>query len=247
MVIIDAYNVLNVDGVLPSHLAAPDLVQLVDLVLQSRYASRRPVLVCDGHLSNSLRPRLAAGAAGKATQVRLNGVRVVFSGQGDEADDVIERLLAHHSGSSTLLLVSSDRRLQRAAKRSGGRYLESAAFLSDLAADVAAPRVPGRPEFARKTPLSRGETAHWMQHFGLGEPDFDRPPEPPPKPPQPVPQAPTPHPKQPPKPLPSAEIDPALRRLIEKSGLEIDLTELDMQRWVQGVEPFRPWSEDSSS
>lgn len=244
MLIIDAYNVLNAEGVLPQHLAAPDLVQLVDLLRHSRYALRQPVLVCDGHLSAALRPRLAAGAAGKATQVRLNGVRIVFSGPGEEADDVIERLLAHHSGSASLLLVSSDRRLHRAAKRAGGRYLESAAFLADLAADVSAPRLPERPEFARRTPLSRGETAHWMRVFGLGEPDFDRPPE---APPEKVIEPVKVTPKSASTPLPPAEMDPALRRLIEKSGLEIDLAELDMQRWVQGVEPFGPWSEDSSS
>ncbi|MCL4219912.1 MAG: NYN domain-containing protein [Phycisphaerales bacterium] len=244
MVIIDAYNVLNVQGVLPTHLAAPDLVQLVDLVRMSRYAARQPVLVCDGHLSAVLRPRLAARAAGKATQVRLNDIRIVFSGPGEEADDVIERLLVHHSGSASLLLVSSDRRLQRAARRSGGRYVESAAFLGDLAADASAPRAPGRPEFARRTPLSRGETAHWMRLFGLGEPDFDRQPEPLPVPPVAASEPPSRPPRASP---PPPKIDQTLCHLIEKSGLEIDLAELDMQRWVQGVEPFRPWSEELSS
>lgn len=244
MVIIDAYNVLNVEGVLPAHLAAPDLVQLVHLIRQSRYAPRQPVLVCDGHLSAAIGPRLAAGSAGKATQVRLNDIRIVFSGPGDEADDVIERLLVHHSGSASLLLVSSDRRLQRSAKRAGGRYMESAAFLGDLAADASAPRAPDRPEFARRTPLSRGETAHWMRLFGLGEPDFSPSPEPQPQPSvETRERAPNPPPAAP----PPLEIDQSLRHLIQKSGLEIDLAELDMQRWVQGVEPFRPWSEDSSS
>lgn len=82
-----------------------------------------------------------------------------------------------------------------------------------------------------------------MRLFGLGEPDFDHPPA---LTPAPSPES----PKRPPKPtraVPQTEIDPILRHLVQKSGLEIDLAELDMQRWVQGVEPFRPWSEDSSS
>lgn len=240
MLIIDAYNVLNVEGVLPAHLAAPDLVQLVALIRTSRYVSRRPLLVCDGHLSSVLRPHLAARAAGRATNVSLDSVELVFSGAGEEADDVIERLLAHHSGSSKLLLVSSDRRLQRAARRAGGRFREASAFLADLAADSSLPRPAGRPEFARRTPLSQGETSFWMQQFGLGEPDFNRPNE-----------VESPRKRTAvPKPNSNLEVraapvpDPELRRLIEKSGANIDLAELDMQRWVQGVEQFRPFSQE---
>lgn len=240
MVIIDAYNVLNVEGVLPAHLAAPDLVQLVALIRTSRYASQRPILVCDGHLSGAIRHTLAARSAGRASSVTLDGIEILFSGAGEEADDLIERLLAHFSGSARLLLVSSDRRLQRAARRAGGRYRQASAFLADLAADASLPRTPGRPEFARRTPLSRGETAFWMRVFGVGEPTFDRPQEPdrPEEPvakPQPSPQ---PEPERPPA------IDPTLRQLIEKSGVEIDLSELDMQRWVQGVEQYKPFSSE---
>lgn len=241
MLIIDAYNVLNVDGVLPAHLAAPDLVELVRLVRTSRYARTNPVLVCDGHLSRALQANMPVKAAGRATNVRLDGVQLIFSGPGQEADDVIERLLAHHSGSASLLLVSSDRRLQRAARRAGGRYREASAFLGDLAADAALPRTTlGKPEFARRTPLSKGELAIWMQEFGLGPPALDTPPPEPES--KPAPPSPPPKLKRSPKAQTPPPPDPDLLRLIQKSGIQIDLTELDMHRWLDDVQPFRPFS-----
>lgn len=241
MLIIDAYNVLNVEGVLPTHLAAPDLVELVRLVQASRYARMNPILVCDGHLSRALRANMPVKAAGRATSIRLDGIQLIFSGPGEEADDVIERLLIHHSGSARLLLVSSDRRLQRAAKRAGGRYREAPAFLGDLAADASLPRAKlGKPEFARRTPLSRGELAIWMQEFGLGPPDV-QPPEPEP---EPIPPSPPLKPKAAPKAQVPPPPDPDLLRLIQKSGIHIDLTELDMHRWLDDVQPFRPFSQD---
>ena len=236
MLIIDAYNVLNVQGVLPPHLAAPELLDLVRLLKTSRYRNESTVLVCDGPLASQTRPNQAIAASGRTTSISLDSVRLVFSRPGQEADDLIEELLLHHQGSSSVTMVSSDRRLIRSARKWGGRPLQASTFLRHLAADHDRTRRPELPAFAQSTPLNRSDLAYWMKHFGLGAP-VDHPPSPPPPPP-PIP---TPEPAKTHKPAqPSPMLDPSLPPLIKESGLDIDLAELDMHRWLSDIQPFPP-------
>ncbi len=236
MLIIDAYNVLHVQGVLPPHLAAPELLDLVRLLKTSRYRAEPTVLVCDGPLASQTRPNQAIAASGRTTSISLDSVRLVFSRPGQEADDLIEELLLHHQGSSSVIMVSSDRRLVRSARKWGARPLGAAAFLRHLAADHDRVQRPELPAFTQNTPLNRSELAFWMKHFGLGAP-VDHPPSPPPPlPPTPQPAKIT-NPAQPPPIL-----DPSLSPLIKESGLDIDLAELDMHRWLCDIQPFPPSS-----
>jgi hypothetical protein len=230
MVIIDAYNLLNVTGVLPAHLAGPGLVKLVALVRSSRHGGDRVLLVCDGHVA-----RLAGrppARSGDPVRVRFGGVDLIFSAPGTEADDVIEALLAHHAGSNGVLMVSSDRRLSRAARRVGAQPMSSEAFMKRLALDADARAPAGYPAFARKTPLDRGDVVFWMAEFGLGAPAEPGPPEPPP----------TPEPALAPRPAPgppaeAPPVDELLVRLIRESRLSIDPVDLDMERWLREHPP----------
>lgn len=235
MIIVDAYNLLNVQGVLPAHLAGPGLLELVALIGQSRHASERILLVCDGHLSTMPIPKPAAGR--DPVRVEFGGVELIFSGSGTEADDVIEALLAHHSGSNSLMMVSSDRRLVRAAKKVGAQPMSSPAFLRRLALDTDRKVKPAIPEFARKTPLDRASLSFWMAEFGLGEPTFE----------ESVPEA-----SKPERPDPPTDVDQGqqysrlgeptypdamLLRLIKESRLSIDPVDLDMERWLKQHPP----------
>jgi predicted RNA-binding protein with PIN domain len=83
-------------------------------------------------------------------------IRVVFAPAPLEADDLIEQLLARHSAPRQLLVVSSDRRLRRAAQRRGATSLTSEAFLDQIE-DEPPPHSPARPRKAlppsRETPV----------------------------------------------------------------------------------------------
>jgi hypothetical protein len=48
MLIIDAFNVLHTQGVLPPDLADPGVPGLIRLIAASRYARRDLTIVCDG-------------------------------------------------------------------------------------------------------------------------------------------------------------------------------------------------------
>jgi predicted RNA-binding protein with PIN domain len=242
MIIVDTYNLLNVEGVLPAHLAGPDLVELVALIGRSRHAGDRVMLVCDGHMSKSVTSRTTNGR--EPVQVRFGAVEIVFSGAGTEADDVIEALLAHHSGSNSLIMVSSDRRLTRAAKKVGAQPMSSAAFLRRLALDADRPDRPSIPEFARKTPLDRASLAYWMAEFDLGEPTDEKP-GPEERKPETDSRPPSSEPDEPGEQesrlgettYTEPVLDAMLLRLIQESRLSIDPVDLDMERWLKQHPP----------
>ncbi len=242
MIIVDTYNLLNVQGVLPSHLAGPDLVELVALIGRSRHAGDRVMLVCDGHMSRSVTSRTSNGR--EPVQVQFGAVEIVFSGAGTEADDVIEALLAHHSGSNSLMMVSSDRRLIRAAKKVGAQRMSSAAFMRRLAIDADRPGRPSIPEFARRTPLDRASLAYWMAEFDLGEPTVE---EPGPEERKPENTGRSPSAEQAEQKSRLGEptyaepvLDAMLLRLIKESRLSIDPVDLDMERWLKQHPPESP-------
>eukprot|EP00913_Durusdinium_trenchii_P006075 g5687.t1 len=90
---------------------------------------------------------------------------VVFSGAEREADDVIEDVLDRAKG-LRVLLVSSDRRLIRAAGLAGADQVGNGTFLKQLSKDVKAKPGSERPAFVSEVPLDAYSVAHWMREFG---------------------------------------------------------------------------------
>ena len=150
--IIDAYNVLHVTGVLPVDLAGPDTMGLVRLIQSSRHGRDRVVLVCDGVPDDN------------APRGRHGVVSIRYAGSNRLADDVIVELIDRSSIPRRLLVVSSDREILRAARRRRCRTLTSDRFLAQLAADAGrgAPRAnAGRPS----GPLAAEEVDRWTREF----------------------------------------------------------------------------------
>ena len=157
--IIDAYNLLHCTHILPDRYALVGVTGLARLLLHSRYARQRIVIVCDG-----TPPR---------GHVDVPGVEILFSGPGREADAVIERLVAQDSAPRQLTVVSNDRRVQRAARRRRGQALACEAFLRQVAGDVRESGADqGEPEHG---PLEPDETAAWLAEFGYDVPADESP------------------------------------------------------------------------
>lgn len=162
LLIVDVYNVLHTGGVLPPRLAGMGVPELLDALARGRYRSRRTVLVCDG-----------GGVSGARAEVSRAGsaVEILFSGHECEADDLIEGLVARHARTTRLTIVSTDRRVRRAARKAGAESLRSEDFLRQLIEDEARPERPGLPTFATDLPLDAGSVVSWLREFGLGSPD----------------------------------------------------------------------------
>lgn len=93
---------------------------------------------------------------------------VVFADRDGDADETIERLIRKNSAPRRLCVVSSDHRLQKAARRRRATYLDSDVFLSRLARRAS--RTEQRDEESEPTAKHTGglpasEVEAWLRVF----------------------------------------------------------------------------------
>lgn len=159
-------------------MAGPEVHELIEMIGASRYKRHRAIVVCDGVPGVD---GVEAGRRSGPNEVRAHSARderrsghasvdVVFAGPGREADEAIETILQSHSAARRMLVVSTDRRIRRAAAKAGATSMTSGDFLRDIAADLERHKGAGlshRPSFATDLPLSRLDVAYWLAHMGL--------------------------------------------------------------------------------
>ncbi|MDX2148136.1 MAG: NYN domain-containing protein [Planctomycetota bacterium] len=171
MLIVDAYNVLHTALTIESTIDW-DLAELRARIALSRYRSRAALIVCDGTRTGATEPlnehanAEAPSAASRRKQGRAEA-QTIYAGSEQEADDIIEQILASRRGAIAILVVSSDRRLHRAARAHRAQFVESSTFLRELLADTGRRPAPARPAFAQEVPLDRYSLAHWLREFGF--------------------------------------------------------------------------------
>lgn len=169
--LVDAYNVLHVVGVLPPDLAGIDLPELADLIAGSRYRKDSTILVCDG--------------VKKPHRTETPGVHVRFAGPGIKADDLIIRMVQRSSAPRRLTIVTSDGEIARAARRRRSTVMSSEEFLDRLARDQAGPTPSTATRQGRSSehPADRRQVEHWLRVFGIpteeSDPTFESASEPP--------------------------------------------------------------------
>ena len=237
MLLVDAYNALHVTGVLPPDLAGVDVRGLADLVGRSRWRSAGAILVCDG---------TGPGGPKRITPIEGVAIEIRYAGAGRDADSLIERLLDRDSAPRRVTVVSSDRRLQKAAKRRKARWMPSEAFLERLAHDARRGAVKPDPyrAFERAVPLDAGSVSDWIRAFGVPERDLRRPisesPRQTPAAEQREPADDQPRAETPPGPSSDTPRDDALlREAMREWPGRIDPDDLDMRRWLDGPD-FNP-------
>ena len=90
------------------------------------------------HLDHAVRSRTcvvfdaANPPPDRPSQFAIEGIDVRFAVDYAEADDLLEEIIASHSAPKNLAVVSSDHRVQAAARRRGSLVLESQEWLDDL-------------------------------------------------------------------------------------------------------------------
>ncbi|MCA9077292.1 MAG: NYN domain-containing protein [Planctomycetaceae bacterium] len=128
-ILIDGYNVLHAAGFAQQSYRRGEfekrrnkLLRLISQQLSTR-ERLRTTIVFDA-TDPSVMP--------SAPHVRED-ILVIFAGEGGDADATIERLIRENSAPRRLCVVSSDHRLQKAARRRRGRFIDSDVFLQRLA------------------------------------------------------------------------------------------------------------------
>jgi predicted RNA-binding protein with PIN domain len=103
------------------------------------------------------------------TSTSHKGISVLYAVDNDSADERIEDLIANHSNPRTLTVVSSDHRIQRAAKRKKAKVLSADEFLTLLDSLKERRRLPvpiqARQESTRQEVPTAQESAYWLEQF----------------------------------------------------------------------------------
>ena len=156
--LIDGYNLLFATGVFASPAGPPTLQRTREALLQfladniNAKLLARTVIVFDA----------TQAPPGLPGEVAFAGMKVLFSRRGQEADELLEDLIAAHRAPRELLVVSSDHRVQRAARQRGAKYADSDQWLTTLQR----PAQPASPSSKPDDPLAHSaELQAWLAEF----------------------------------------------------------------------------------
>lgn len=159
--IVDCNNFLHAPK--PASLAGLDELGLCRALARTGWRGEGVRLICDG-------------APGPLAEVHspVTEIEILYAGPGREADEVIERLIAEDTAPRRLVVVSSDRRIQRAAQRRRARSWTSERFAHELSAALAAGRgKPPDPGTAPDAHLPADQVRRWLEMFGYDPNDTD--------------------------------------------------------------------------
>lgn len=166
--IIDGYNLMHAAGMARHKYGPGDLER----------CRKRVLHFLSQHLSAAERARTtvvfdaADAPPGFPRTAVLEQMEILFAPRGGDADTVIEELIEQHFAPRQIRLVSSDHRLQKAARRRRAKFVDSELFveqLEDRAAkrtDSAGRQEPAIPEQKVTGRTSRDEIAEWLEIFG---------------------------------------------------------------------------------
>lgn len=126
--LIDGYNLLHASGVFASGEGPPTLersrLALLDFLAERLEAKLQPrtMVVFDG----------AHAPPGLISQMKHGALNVQFSRRGASADELLEELIDAEPDPRHLLVVSSDHRIQRAARQRGANFIDSETWCAEL-------------------------------------------------------------------------------------------------------------------
>ncbi len=163
--IIDAYNLMHACGLARSRYGPGDLERLRNRFLNwlsgrlTEAERRRTTVVFDAHEAPS----------GLENAEKREEMTVLYAPPGGDADSLIEELVAAHSAPRQIRVVSTDRRLRRAARRRRDSSVSSEAFARQLEDRDSAgdERTPDADQRAKLTGATHeDDVAHWLSEFG---------------------------------------------------------------------------------
>ena len=96
----------------------------------------------------------------------IDYLEVSFSGTGSDADSIIEDKIRASTAPKGLTVVSSDRRLRKAARTRKATSVKSEVFWIDLKKQLSRKATEEEPA-AKRQGISTSETKQWLDFFGL--------------------------------------------------------------------------------
>ncbi len=162
--LIDGYNLLHATGILGGGRGRGSLQRsreaLLNVLAESLPAEElgRTAIVFDAH----------DPPWGLSKQLDHRGITVYFASRHEDADSMIEDLITTNSAPRKLIVVSSDHRLHRAAKRRRATAIDSDRWFRDLIRDRRERSTTSTAEIIKpEGPFSPGEVDFWLRQFEI--------------------------------------------------------------------------------
>lgn len=156
MFIIDGYNLLHaIPKVDESTGLITDLqlCRIVDNYLKQ--TSNSGEIIFDG-----------TGPPDKTGFDNLNRLEISFAGLNTDTDTIIEDKIRVSTAPKRLIIVSSDRRIRKAARARKAISVKSEEFWDNLSKQLSIKR-PKKEPGAKRYGLSESETEQWLDYFGF--------------------------------------------------------------------------------
>jgi predicted RNA-binding protein with PIN domain len=158
MFIIDGHNLLHtILKTQEDSEAVSDIVLCRIIGNYLRQTGQRGEIIFDG-----------TGPRDKDIFDRMAGVEVLFAGVGTDTDTVIEDKIKANTAPKRLTIVSSDRRLRKAARARKAAAVKSEDFWNNVQKQLSRKKRAREPA-AKRRGLSESETKQWLEFFGLGQ------------------------------------------------------------------------------
>lgn len=110
-----------------------------------------------------------AGPMDKSVFNGMGYVDIAFSGFASDADTIIEEKILANTSPRRLTVVSSDRRLRKAAAERNATALKADLFWGQVRRELARKRPARKEPEAKHEGLTSGETEQWLDIFGLDD------------------------------------------------------------------------------
>ncbi|MBU4272437.1 MAG: NYN domain-containing protein [Planctomycetes bacterium] len=161
--LIDGYNLLHASGIM-GHGAGPGSLERSRLAMLNFLAASiepselpRTTVVFDAGDAPRGLPRV----------VQHRGITVRFAAKYESADELIEELIRSESAPRRLVVVSGDRRIQRAARRRRAKVVASDAWYAELVRARRQRAQAGAETSDRPpVPLLEEDVNYWIDQFG---------------------------------------------------------------------------------
>ena len=96
----------------------------------------------------------------------ISNLEVFFAGLGTDTDTVIEDKISLNTAPRRLRVVSSDRRLRKAARARKATSIKSEVFWNNMQKQLSRRKATKEPR-AKRRGLSESETRQWLDIFGI--------------------------------------------------------------------------------
>jgi predicted RNA-binding protein with PIN domain len=156
MFIIDGHNLLHTVLKTEEGEASIDDKQLCRIISNyMKLTGQTAEIIFDG-----------AGPRDKSGFDNINGLEISFAGLGTDTDSIIEDKIRASTAPKRLAIVSSDRRLRKAARTRKATSIKSENFWNNINKQLSRKR-PKKEPGAKRHGLSDSETKQWLDYFGF--------------------------------------------------------------------------------